>query len=158
MRLTNTLNPVFTATVSGLVLADTPIGFTGVVSSGTAIAGLGTLSVTSTAQAESAIGTYAITPTGLSSSNYTITPVNGTLSIVAFIGGSADPSYNAVGSVAQSALVGGYTGGAEVGPFAVHRSRRSGAASGDSAAPVNYGDWVSLTIRNGGVRLPGGVI
>jgi hypothetical protein len=116
------------------------------------------LVISTTAIAESPIGTYPITPLGVSSGNYAITFVPGTLSIVAVIGGTSDPSYNAVASVAKSALVGGYTDGAEVGPFAVHRSRRSGAASGDGAALIYYGDWVSLTIRNGGVRLPSGVI
>ena len=64
-------NPAFTASYSGLANGDTPSTLAG------------TLSFTTLAAAGSPVGTYAITPSGLSSSNYTISFVSGTLAITA---------------------------------------------------------------------------
>ncbi|OLD19649.1 MAG: hypothetical protein AUJ01_05595 [Acidobacteria bacterium 13_1_40CM_3_65_5] len=62
-------NPPLTSTITGFVNGDT-------------FASLGgTLTFTTAATAASPVGTYAITPAGLTSSNYTISFVNGTLTI-----------------------------------------------------------------------------
>jgi len=66
-----TSNPQFTATFTGFVNGQN-----------TNVLG-GTLSFTTTAQADSAPGDYAIVPGGVSSSDYAITFVNGTLTITA---------------------------------------------------------------------------
>lgn len=62
--------PPFTAVFVGLVNGDTPASFGGV------------LGFTTTATAASAVGTYPIVPGGLSSPNYSVTFVPGTLTIV----------------------------------------------------------------------------
>jgi len=61
--------PTFTATFVGFVLGQGP----GALS--------GTLAFTTSATATSPVGTYPITPSGLSSTNYAITYVNGTLTV-----------------------------------------------------------------------------
>lgn len=61
--------PAFTAGYGGFVFGETP-----------AVLG-GALSFSTPATASSAVGTYAITPSGLTSANYAITFVNGTLSV-----------------------------------------------------------------------------
>src|SRR4029077_13385132 len=66
-------NPAFTASFSGLVAGDT------VASLG------GALTFTTTATTSSVVGTYAITPAGLTSNNYTIGYVNGTLTVTAAV-------------------------------------------------------------------------
>ena len=62
-------NPVFTAGYSGFVNGDTPSNLGG------------TLTFTTTATTSSPVGSYPITPGGLTSPNYTITFVAGTLTI-----------------------------------------------------------------------------
>jgi hypothetical protein len=62
-------NPVFTASYSGFVNGDTPASLGG------------TLSLTTTATTASAAGTYPIVASGLTSSNYALTFVNGTLTV-----------------------------------------------------------------------------
>jgi hypothetical protein len=62
-------NPAFTASYSGFVLGQAP-----------SVLG-GTLALTTPATASSDVGTYTITPGGLTSGNYAITFVNGTLTI-----------------------------------------------------------------------------
>ena len=69
-RLYRTANPSFTAGYSGFVNGDTVASFGG------------TLSFMTNASVSSPVGTYAVTPGGLTSSNYTITFVNGTLNVV----------------------------------------------------------------------------
>jgi hypothetical protein len=64
-----TPNPTFTATYSGFVNGDT------VASLSTAV------SFSTTANTLSPVGTYPITPKGANGANYTITFVNGTLTI-----------------------------------------------------------------------------
>ena len=61
--------PAFTASFTGLVAGDTPASLTGA------------LAFATTATASSPIGTYTVTPGGLSSPNYAIGFVNGTLGI-----------------------------------------------------------------------------
>lgn len=62
-------NPAFTVTYTGFVGGDTPAVLSG------------TLSLTTAATAASSVGGYAITPSGLSSPNYAITFVPGTLTV-----------------------------------------------------------------------------
>ena len=62
-------NPAFTASYSGLTNGDTPSSLSG------------TLGFSTLATAASPVGTYAVTPSGLSSSNYAISFVNGTLAV-----------------------------------------------------------------------------
>src|SRR6185503_7295409 len=64
-------NPAFTVDYAGLVNGDTAASLGG------------TLSVTTPATAGSAVGSYAITPAGLTSSNYAISYVPGTLTVTA---------------------------------------------------------------------------
>ena len=61
--------PAFTASFTGLVAGDTPASLTGA------------LAFATTATAASPVGTYAVAPGGLSSPNYAIAFVNGTLGI-----------------------------------------------------------------------------
>jgi len=65
-------NPAFSATFSGFVNNEGP-----------SVLG-GTLSFTTSATATSPAGTYSIVPSGLTSNNYTITYVNGTLTVTDF--------------------------------------------------------------------------
>lgn len=62
-------NPTFTAGYAGFVLGQTP-----------SVLG-GTLTFTTPATQTSPVGTYAVTPSGLTSNNYSITYVGGTLTI-----------------------------------------------------------------------------
>src|SRR5439155_17269458 len=62
-------NPAFTASYSGFVNGDTASSLGG------------TLSFSTPATSSSAVGTYAITPSGVAATNYTITFVNGTLTV-----------------------------------------------------------------------------
>src|SRR5205085_4053730 len=62
-------NPAFAVSYAGLVNGDTPGALSGSVAYSTA------------ATAASGVGSYAVTPSGLSSANYTITFVDGTLNI-----------------------------------------------------------------------------
>src|SRR5207245_4997689 len=64
-------NPIFTARYSGFVLGETQ----NVLS--------GTLSFSTPASTSSNVGSYAITPSGLTSSNYLLTSVTGTLTVTA---------------------------------------------------------------------------
>src|SRR6185295_15916825 len=66
-------SPTFTASFAGFVNGDTAASLGG------------TLVVNTTATASSPVGTYAITPSGLTSSNYTISYVNGTLTVTAAV-------------------------------------------------------------------------
>ena len=68
-KLLGAPNPPFTATYSGFVLGQGP-----------SVLG-GTLTFTTPATAASPVGSYLVTPGGLTSPNYNITFVNGTLSI-----------------------------------------------------------------------------
>jgi hypothetical protein len=65
-------NPTFTATYSGFVNNEGP-----------SVLG-GTLSFTTPATTTSPAGSYPIVPSGLTSTNYTITYVNGTLTVTNF--------------------------------------------------------------------------
>src|SRR5262249_28297357 len=85
-------NPVFTATITGLVNGEA----TNVLE--------GDLSFTTAADTNSPIGAYPITPSGLTSTNYSITFSNGTLTVTPFaltvtadnkskVYGSANPTF-----------------------------------------------------------------
>jgi hypothetical protein len=71
-KITGEVNPPFTASYSGFVLGEGP----GVLG--------GTLTFSTLATTSSPPGTYAITPGGLTSSNYAITFVSGTLTVLSF--------------------------------------------------------------------------
>src|SRR5207253_2624433 len=62
-------NPAFGVSYVGFVNSDTPSALGG------------TLTFTTTATTASSVGAYAVTPSGLTSSNYTITFINGTLNV-----------------------------------------------------------------------------
>src|SRR5206468_1358054 len=64
-----TANPTFGVRYSGFVNGDTAASLGG------------TLTFTTAATASSPVGSYGVTPTGLTSSNYTITFVGGTLDV-----------------------------------------------------------------------------
>lgn len=69
-KILDSPNPAFTASYSGFQNGDTPASLTGV------------LTCTTTAVTNSPVGSYPITCSGQSSTNYTITYVPGTLSII----------------------------------------------------------------------------
>jgi hypothetical protein len=69
-KLLDAPNPVFTATYTGFVLGEEPDVLTG------------TLVCTTTAVTDSPVGTYPITCSGQSSTNYSITYVPGTLTVI----------------------------------------------------------------------------
>src|SRR6185295_10633413 len=66
-------NPAFTASFAGLVAGDTAASLGG------------TLTFSTTATTSSVVGPYAITPSGLTSSNYAIGYVNGTLTVTSAV-------------------------------------------------------------------------
>jgi sugar lactone lactonase YvrE len=71
-KIAGEANPTFTVSYNGFVLGEGP-----------SVLG-GTLSFSTTATASSPPGTYAITPGGLTSSNYAITFVSGTLTVLSY--------------------------------------------------------------------------
>ena len=90
-KILNAPNPAFTASYSGFVLGEGP----GVLS--------GTLACTTTAVTASPVGSYPITCSGLSSTNYAITYVGGTLHIIYASGGlvNGEPSHVALQPIAS---------------------------------------------------------
>ncbi len=123
-------NPDLTATFSGFVNNETP-----------AVLG-GTLQVSTSAQATSAAGTYPIALTGLTSANYTITFVNGTLTVnkalltvtadhKARVYGAANPDLTAT----ITGFVNGDTNNLISGSAAL--TTTATAASSASAYPIN---------------------
>ena len=111
-RLYGAANPSFTAAISGFANGQTA----GVLG--------GTLSVTSTGVATSPTGSYPISPTGLTSPNYSMNYVNGTLTInAASLTGSvqnAERAYgqtNPVFSVIYSGFVNGQDSNLVAGPL-----------------------------------------
>ncbi len=68
-KIYGAVNPAFSVTYAGFVNGDTPASLGG------------TLAFTTPATAASPVATYPITPSGLTSPNYTITFVNGTLTV-----------------------------------------------------------------------------
>jgi streptogramin lyase len=105
-------NPAFTVTYQGLVNNDTPSSLGG------------TLSFSTTASPTSTVGAYSITPGGLTSSNYTITFLPGTLTVV--------PESVAVSGAAVACLEGvAFTG--EVATF---------RAPDATPSPQNYSAWI----------------
>jgi hypothetical protein len=86
-------NPPFTATYSGLVRGSNNVAtWNGVVSINDTPASLGgTLVFATPATTSSPAGAYAITPSGQTSTNYTITYVDGTLTVTS-TGASANPA------------------------------------------------------------------
>jgi len=97
-RVYGQANPTFTASYSGFVNDDSASSLTGTQSLGTA------------ATAGSGAGAYAITVSGLSSNNYSITFVGGTLTVnPAPLTISADPKSKVYGQ-ANPALTASYTG------------------------------------------------
>jgi hypothetical protein len=77
-KIAGEANPTFTVSYNGFVLGEGP-----------SVLG-GTLWFSTTATASSPPGTYAITPGGLTSSNYTITFVSGTLTVLSYSQATTD--------------------------------------------------------------------
>jgi hypothetical protein len=93
-----TANPVFTAGYAGFVNGDTAASLGG------------TLTFSTTATPASAVGAYPITPAGLTSSNYTISYVTGTLTVTpAVLTITANNQTKAYGA-ANPAFTAGYAG------------------------------------------------
>ncbi|SMC96269.1 beta strand repeat-containing protein [Sporomusa malonica] len=94
-RYTGQANPAFTASYSGLAAGDTPASLSG------------TLAFATAATTNSSPGSYAITPYGLTSPNYTVSFVNGVLTVRP----ASNPAYlGAVGTASQTGSSGGSTG------------------------------------------------
>ncbi|HBV96168.1 MAG TPA: hypothetical protein DEF36_03880, partial [Desulfotomaculum sp.] len=102
-------NPAFTASYIGFVNGDTESSLTG------------SLGFTTTATAASVVGSYPITPSGLTSDNYSISYVDGTLTVTAIpttggggnSGGStvtSQPANNTTGSATVTPAAGGTVG------------------------------------------------
>ena len=97
-RLYGDANPAFSATYTGFKNGETIAALTG------------TLAITANANLTSNVGNYVITPIGLSSSNYTITYVNGKLGVTpAPLGIAANSSTRLYGD-ANPAFSATYTG------------------------------------------------
>src|SRR6185295_18632655 len=110
-------NPSFTANFTGFVNGDTAASLGG------------TLVVSTTATAGSPVGTYAITPSGLTSTNYAINYVNGTLTVTsATLTIAANDQTRAYGA-ANPALTVSY----------------SGFVNGDTAASLTTAPSVTTT-------------
>src|SRR6185295_904932 len=110
-------NPAFTANVAGFVNGDTAASLGG------------TLVVSTTATAGSPVGTYAITPSGLTSTNYAINYINGTLTVTsATLTIAANDQTRAYGA-ANPALTVSY----------------SGFVNGDTAASLTTAPTVTTT-------------
>jgi streptogramin lyase len=77
-KIAGEANPTFTVRYNGFVLGEGP-----------SVLG-GTLSFSTTATASSPPGTYAVTPGGLTSSNYAITFVSGTLTVLSYSQATTD--------------------------------------------------------------------
>ncbi len=110
-------NPAFTASYGGFVNGDTAASLGG------------SLSFTTAATAASAVGAYAVTPGGLTSANYTITFVNGTLTIT--------PAALTISADNQSKLYGA--------PLPTLTVTYSGFVNGDTAASLSTPPAVSTT-------------
>src|SRR5207249_10636359 len=96
-RLYGQTNPDFTARYSGFVLGEDPSALGG------------TLGISTPATASSGVGSYAVTPGGLTSTNYTITFTNGSLSItpatLIVVASNASRSYGTANPVLGGGIV-----------------------------------------------------
>src|SRR5207302_521825 len=121
-------NPAFSVTYAGFVNGDTPSALGGSLSYATA------------ATAASAVGGYAVTPSGLTSGNYTITFVGGTLTVTTAaltvttnnatkIYGQANPAF----SVSYVGFVNGDTPSALTGSLSFTTAATSASAVGGYA-------------------------
>ncbi|MEP7021347.1 MAG: MBG domain-containing protein, partial [Pseudonocardiales bacterium] len=122
-------NPAFTASYSGFVNGDT------VVSLG------GALTLTTSAVPASSVGTYAIVPSGQTSSNYAITFVNGTLTVIkATLTVTADPKSRGYGDAnpAFTATISGFKNGQTLGTSGVTGSPACTSAAGASSPVGPY--------------------
>jgi hypothetical protein len=129
VRVQGQANPAFSASFAGFVPGETA-----------AVLG-GALGFATPATPASAPGGYAITPLGLTSSNYSITFVDGTLTVTAapVPAGPAQPQVPV--SVVQQAYI---------DTLAAIQGNRAAPAM-----PVHFQELV--TIENGGMRLPAGL-
>jgi hypothetical protein len=126
-------NPSFTVTYSGFVNGDGPSALGG------------TLNFSTAATAASPIGSYSITPSGLTSTNYTITFVNGTLSIFYGFSGFLQPiNDTAHTQVAMSVFKAGSTV-----PTKFQLLNASGAIVQSASLPI----WVT-PVRTGTTAQP----
>jgi Tol biopolymer transport system component len=120
--------PAFTATPTGLVGGDT-------------LAALGTLTFVTAATSTSAPGSYAVTPGGVSSANYAITFVAGTLTVV-----RADTSVSVIVAVNPSKRGNDYDVSATVGVVAPGAGTPTGSVSF-----YDGGEFVASVPVQGGV-------
>ncbi len=139
-------NPSFTASDSGFVNGNSASSLTG------------TLSLATSATSGSAAGTYAITPSGVSSANYSITFVSGTLFVTSApltisadsttkVYGQANPSFSA----SDSGFVNGDSANSLTGTLSLATSATTGSAAGTYAitpSGVSSGNY-SITFVNG---------
>jgi hypothetical protein len=129
MRRQGEPNPAFNSSYAGFVLGETPASLGGA------------LAFATPATPASAPGSYAITPLGLTSSNYSIAFVDGTLTVVSAPAPAAPQQPQVPVSVVQQAYI---------DTLAAIQGNRAA-----TAVPVHFQELV--TIENGGMRLPAGL-
>jgi hypothetical protein len=114
-RLVGVANPPFTATYSGFVSGSNNVStWNGTVSVNDTPASLGgTLVFSTPATPASPAGAYSITPSGQTSTNYTITYVNGTLTVIGSGTGVVTPLTN---ETMLSAMASTYSGEDQLAP------------------------------------------
>src|SRR6185436_1394908 len=116
------------------------VDYAGFVNGDTATSLGGTLTVSTSATASSAVGSYAITPAGLSSTNYAISYVPGTLTVTAAaltvtadnatrLYGAANPAFTA----SYAGFVNGDTAASLGGTLSVSTPATAGSAVGTYA-------------------------
>jgi hypothetical protein len=138
-RLYGVDNPAFTASYSGFVNGDTPASLGG------------TLTFSTDANASSPVGSYAVTPSGLTSNNYDITFLAGTLNVTPApltvmadaqtkVYGSADPAftYQASGFQLSDTAATVLTGGLARAPGETVAGGPYAIGQGTLAADANY--------------------
>jgi hypothetical protein len=138
-RFEKVANPSFTATYSGLVNGET------------ASALGGTLALTTAATSVSAPGSYSIVPAGLTSSNYAITFVPGTLTvrIIGDITGSATGSPDGTFNIADALKYLRLSLGLDPAPVSLDAVKVAPVIGGVPAMPgggsrINVGDVVAV--------------
>ncbi|MEQ1775373.1 MAG: MBG domain-containing protein, partial [Burkholderiales bacterium] len=156
-KLTGDPLPLFTATYAGFAFADNSVSLAGA------------LAFATPATAGSPAGAYVITPSGQTATNYTISYVNGALTV-----GAAPALPAGVGSVPTDILSSINAGGDQLPPSAVSGPpavpttfaavQPNNVTEGGAASPPGGQQAIStgavnnlLSVVNGGVNLPAGV-
>lgn len=107
----------------------------------------GSLALTTPATAQSSAGTYAITPSGLTSTNYAISFVNGTLEVAPKAGGPEVPTVDLVSTtIGETAFAGEVRGGDLASASDVRRPASAALTSGPPGRAA---------ILDGGVAIAG---